>query len=304
LALTLLIGNPRVTWREWLREHRRSADFVCLDPADAAQLTPGLLNHFVGTKPRRTRFYGSLDAQRHPHLIVAFAARAREAEGDVIVQSFSYRASPVMRQTTLLLAQMLQPDRILVAEGTDLEQHGFPIGPEPIELEPALPPMVQHAQRKAQWLKMLEQCERHTVNLREVSIEGSRLGSGRTLTDSERKQAGLSSAVYAEAIGSSLLIVTDADIEESHVSIALDYTGCSKAVFTEPGMYRNLVCSFANQSGEDFGFGIVLDIDWRSMRAQALCTAVPPAPVRLLRLGSLRVDSDAREIGEHRPWQV
>jgi polynucleotide 5'-kinase involved in rRNA processing len=69
-------------------------------------------------------------------------------------------------------------------------------------------------------------------------------------------------------------------------------------------MYRNLLCSFAKQSGEDFGMGILTDIDWNSMRAYAQCTAVPPAPVRILRLGSLRVDSNGHELGEVRPWQV
>ena len=94
------------------------------------------------------------------------------------------------------------------------------------------------------------------------------------------------------------------DTEESDVSAALDYTGCTRAHFVAPGMYRNILCSFARQSGEDFGVGIITEIDWQSMRAQALCTAVAPAPLRILRIGALRVDSSGRELGEVRPWQV
>jgi polynucleotide 5'-kinase involved in rRNA processing len=302
---TLLIGHPQVTWREWLREHRGGADLLCLDPADPSQLTPGLLNMTSGAKRLYSRFYGSLDPQRQPHVLVAATALAlQDASENVLIQTFAYRPSPVLRQTLALLAQVVRPDRILVAAGTDIDQSGFPVGPESVELERALPPMVQHAQRKAQWLKLLEECERHTVDLRRVAIEGARIGSGRALNAEQRKAACLASAVHAEVTGSTLLVVSDAEIEESDIARALDYAGCSKAVLTEPGVYRNLLCSFANQGGEDFGTGILLEIDWLSLRAQVLCTAVPPAPVRILRLGSLRVDSQGRELGETRPWQV
>jgi hypothetical protein len=305
LARTLLIGNPRTTWREWLREYRRGEDFLCLDPADPVQLTPTLLNLFGDGRPKLTRFYGSLDAQRQPHTILAFLGQALlQAEGDLLVQCFAFRPTPVMRQSVQLAAQMLQPDRILIASGTEIDQGGFPVGPEEITLDPALPPMVQHAQRKAQWLKLLEQCERHTVDLRKVSLEGSRLGSGRRLSEEERKKACLGQSVHAEVSGTSLFVVSDADFEEADVARALDFTGCTKAVFAEPGAYRNLLCSFANQQGEDFGFGIITEIDWRSLRAQVLNTSVPPAPVRLMRIGSQRVDAEGRELGEVRPWQV
>ncbi|MEZ0325598.1 MAG: hypothetical protein ACAH95_06810 [Fimbriimonas sp.] len=305
MARTLLIGNPQVTWREWLKEHRGGAELLCLDPADPVQFTPGLLNLTQGQKRVYSRFYGSVDPQRQPHVIVAAAAQALNVASDnLIVQTFAYRPSPVLRQTLALLSQLIRADRILIANGTDIDQSGFPVGPEQVELERALPPMVQHAQRKAQWLKLIEECERHTIDLRRVTVEGARFGSGRAMNADQRKAAGLASAVYVEVTGSTLLIVSDAEVEESTISLALDYAGCSKAVLAEPGLYRNLMCSFANQAGEDFGTGILLEIDWLSMRAQVLSTAVAPAPVKVLRLGSLRVDAQGRELGETRPWQV
>jgi polynucleotide 5'-kinase involved in rRNA processing len=305
MGKTLLIGHPQATWREWLKAHRGGAEFLCLDPADPIQLTPGILTLTSGQRRLYSRFYGSLDAQRQPHVMIAAAAQALQHAGDdLLIQTFAYRPSPVVRHTLAVLAQLIRPDRILVAEGAELDQSGFPVGPEPVELERALPPMVQHAQRKAQWLKLLEECERHTVDLRRVSVEGARLGSGIALSPDQRKAGCLAAAVHAEVTGSTLFVITDADMEESEVSRALDFAGCSKAIFAEAGAYRNLFCSFANQEGEDFGYGILLDIDWRSMRAQVLSTAVPPAPVRVLRIGSLRVDSEGRELGETRPWQV
>ena len=305
MGRTLLIGNPGSSWHEWLKEHRRSRPFLCLDPADPIQGVPAQLCLFVGGKPVVSRFYGSLDAQRAPHILPTLASQAIEmAPDDLVVQLFPYRPLPLLRHVTVLIAQLLRPTEILVAKGTDLEQSGFPVGPSEVEIESAFPPLVQIAQRKAQWLRLFEGCQKHGFDLRKVSIEGVRLGTGTRLTNEERQKAQLKDVVYAERAGGTLFAVTDVDVEESDVASALDFTGCTRAQFVAPGLYRNLLCSFAKQSGEDFGMGILTDIDWESLRAYALSTAIPPAPIRILRIGALRVDSNGRELGEVRPWQV
>lgn len=234
----------------------------------------------------------------------AVLAQALEVAPDLIVQLFPYRPLPLLRQTTSLIAQMLRPTEILVAAGAELDQGGFPVGPSEVEIETAFPPLVQMAQRKAQWLRLFESCRKHTIDLRKVSIEGTRLGTGIRLTSDERKEAKLDNALYAERAGGTLFAVTDLDIEESDVASALDFTGCTRANFVAPGLYRNLLCSFAKQNGEDFAMGILTDIDWQSLRGFALSTAIPPAPIRILRLGALRVEATGRELGEVRPWQV
>jgi polynucleotide 5'-kinase involved in rRNA processing len=227
-----------------------------------------------------------------------------QAPEDLIVQLFPYRSVPLLRHVTLLISQLMRPTEILVASGTEMDQTGFPIGPAEVEIDKAFPPLVQMAQRKALWLRMFEGCENHTIDLRKVSIEGVRLGTGNRLSVEERQRAKLQNSLYAEKAGATLFVVSDVDIEEADVAAALDFSGCTRAHFVAPGMYRNLLCSFARQSGEDFGIGIVTDVDWQSMRAHALCTAIPPAPLRILRLGALRVDSNGRELGEVRAWQV
>jgi len=305
MGRTLLIGNPGSSWREWLKEHRGNRPFLCLDPADAVQEIPGQLCLFVGSRPVIRRFYGSLDAQRSPHILPMLVAQAlEEAPDDLIVQMFPFRPLPLLRHVAVLVAQLLRPTEILIATGTDLDQAGFPIGPSEIDIESAFPPLVQMAQRKAQWLRLFEGCQKHSFDLRKVSIEGIRLGTGVRLTTEERQKAQLKDVVYAERAGGTLFAVTDVDVEESDVASALDFTGCSRAQFVAPGMYRNLLCSFAKQSGEDFGMGIITDIDWQSLRCFALNNAIPPAPIRILRIGALRVDSSGRELGEVRPWQV
>jgi len=278
---------------------------MCLDPSDPVQGVPGQLCFFVGSRPTISRFYGSLDAQRAPHVMLSLVAQALEAaQEDLVVQLFPYRSIPLLRQATLLVAQLMRPTEILVAAGTEMEQAGFPVGPSEIEIEKAFPPLVQMAQRKALWLRMFENCVPHSIDLRKISIEGARLGTGYRFTLEERQKAHLKNSLYAERAGGTLFVVSDVDAEESDVAAALDFSGCTRAHFVAPGMYRNLLCSFARQNGEDFGIGILTEVDWQSFRAQALCTAVPPAPIRILRLGALRVDSNGRELGEVRAWQV
>jgi hypothetical protein len=302
---TLLIGNPRTTWRDWLKAHRGKRDLLCLDPADPQQGIPGRLALFRGEHPVLTRFYGALDPQRAPHVIVAALAEMLPRLGsDGIVQLFAYRQGPLLRQVATIAAQLLQPGEILVAKGTGLDLGGMPIGPSEVELEEAFPAMVQHAQRKAQWLRLIEQCEMHEVDLRSVSLEGTRLGSGTALNAHERERADLGQAVHAERCGPTLLVVADYEPEEGEIARALDVTGCSRANFVDTRAYENLLCAFARPNGEEIGTGLIQSIDWHTGRIHVLCTAVAPAPVRILRVGGLRVDRDGRELGELKPWQV
>ena len=185
---TLLIGNHGSTWREWVKENRDGRPFLCLDPSDPQQSIPGQLCCFQGSKPLSSRFYGSLDAQRAPHVMVSTVAQAIEAfPDDLIVQLFPYRSMPLLRQATILISQLLRPTEILIAEGTEIDQAGFPVGPSEVVLDKSYPPLVQLAQRKALWLRMFESCVNHTIDLRKVSIEGVRLGTGIRLTNDERR---------------------------------------------------------------------------------------------------------------------
>jgi polynucleotide 5'-kinase involved in rRNA processing len=178
------------------------------------------------------------------------------------------------------------------------------VGPEEVETEASFPAMVQQAQRKAQWLKLNESCSEHEVNLRRVSIEGARLGSGDAIHPDALAKANLDPALHGEVAGGTLLLVTAEEPSDQAMARALDIFHASRAAVVAPTAYDNLLCSFANQEGEDFGIGMVRKIDFKTGIAQISCTAVPPAPVRILRIGGLRVDGSGNELGEARPWQV
>lgn len=297
---TLLIGTPQTSWREWLRDERGKRDLLCLDPADPEH---DFLARFVllhGERPLHTRFFGSLDPQRAPHVLIAALSRFLPllAE-DALVQLYAYRETPTLRQTAQLVVELLRPAEILSA--ADL---ALPAPTTRLELDKGFTPNIQHAQRKAQWIKLREQSEPHQIELREIQIDGARLMSGTLLDANFRKASGLADARHAERQGKTLFVVAGYEPEENEIGYILDATGCSRAVFTHPETYEGLLCGFARNHGEDFGTGFIRAIDWDRLTATIDCDAVAPAPVQTLRIGSLRVDADGNEHGEVRPWQV
>lgn len=304
MARTLLLSSPEFTWREWLKANRNERDLLILDPGDPAQGPPGRLVLFRKQKPLYWRFFGSLNPGRSPHVLVcALAQMLNRIDRDGIVQLFPGRGFPVLEQTAHLCAELFAADEILVPEGADLDLEGFPVGPESVELEPAFPEMVGQAQRKAQWLKLLENCVDHEINLSRISLEGARLGSGRALHPDQIVRAGLD-AVHAEVAANTLLIVAEAEPPEPAVARALDLAHAARAIIVSPRAYDDVLCSFADQAGLDFGMGMIRSIDFGNRVAHVACTAVPPAPVRVLRVGGLRVDATGNEGIEARPWTI
>lgn len=304
MARTLLIGSPTVSWQTWERENLGRDDLVVLDPFDPTYGPATVLRLVREERTTWSRLYGSLDPRRAPHVLLAFLAEAlARAEEDVTVRLFAYRPTPLLRQTAMLAASVLRPDRIVVAEGTEIDLDGFPIGPEVMPIEPGFPTMVQEAMRKAQWMRMLEASASHPILLSETTLEGSRLGSGVPLALEERKRAGLEGAAHVERTGRSLLIVHP-DLDERGIARALDVTHATKATLVSPRAYEGLILAFVRPGGEEFGHGRVERIDWENGVLYAQCTAVPPVPVRILRLGSLRLDAKGVERGEARVWEV
>ncbi|MFZ4507582.1 MAG: hypothetical protein ACOYON_07795 [Fimbriimonas sp.] len=300
MGRTLLVGSADTSWRDWLKAERRGRDLIVIDPADTTFGHAGRLVALRGDRPVMARFYGSLDAARAPHMIIAaLVEMLRLTDENAIILCFPINGSPLLRQLLLLVAQFVRPDRILVAEKTPIDQAGFPVGPEEISVETTFS-LVQHAQRKAQWIRMIEKCLDHTVLLSDVTLEGARLGSGKVI---DPKTLGIQ-ALRCEVAASTLFAVVDEEPNDEGVSRALDASGCSRATFASPDRYRGLFCALVRENGEDLGCGFITDIDWKRGVIRAKCTAIPPAPARILRLGSLRLDSGGNELGEVRPWSV
>jgi hypothetical protein len=302
---TLLIGSNTGVWREWMRANRGENDLLCLDPADSDSGFPARIAHYRSEKCVGWRFVGSFSALRSPHVLLAVLSELAVAlPENAIVELFPYRPSPLRLQLARLCAAMVKPERILVDRRAQLEKTGWPASIEEIELPEPAPATVLQGHRKARWLQMIEQCESHELDLRHIAIDGLRLGSGVPIPLDNMVRFGFKEALHAEVAGTSLLIVSDAEVDDVEVSRALDSTHCSKAHVVSSRAYDNLLCSFADVQGNDFGLGRIERIAFPEMVAAVQCTAVPPAPVGTLRVGGLKVDSEGRELGELKPWEA
>lgn len=305
MGRTLLIGNPKTSWKEWLKASRGEADLICLDPAEVVSNYLARLTLNQGDKTTFWRFYGSLDPQRYPQILLSgLIGLLNQASPDAIVQLYRYQPNPILRHTAQLISQIVQPSRILIGSGTDISFEGWPVGPEEVELGQPLPEIAIAAQRKASWLKLIENCETHEIPLGQITFEGARIGSGNKLTHEMLERCRFPEGTYAEVCGSTLFIISDEELEEGRVASALDDLHCARVQYASPSAYDQILCSFAKQDGEDFGLGYIERIDFASETIAAKCTAIPVAPVRILRLGALRIDAKGNEIGEVRPWQV
>lgn len=304
MASSLLIAGPGKSWREYLDANLGSRDLILLDPAETRFGAPGRVCLVRGGKVVAWRFIGSLDPLRAPHVVIAALAGFLKQTESAAVQCFPYVPTPLNRQTCLLLAQLLQPEEILVETTTDLDPEGWPVGPEAVSLRGDVPDLVNQAQRKARWLELIESSTEHRFPFRSVAIEGARLGAGRALSEAELEKIGMDGAQHAEICGSTLFAVYDEEPPEPMVARLLDAVHAKRAVFAAPHAYRGLLCSFARQSGEDFAIGTIQDIDFKSGEIVINSPAVPQAPVRILRIGSLRIDASGNEIEELRAWQV
>lgn len=305
MGRTLLIGRSGSSWHEWLATERKGRDLILLDPADAHYGPAGRLSLIQGDRIVRSSFYGSLDPQRAPHLIAsALGSLLDEAGADAVVQCFAYRPLPLLRQLAITLAFQVRPERLLIEKDLEIDHDGWPIGPEEVEPRASLPPLVVDAQRKAQWLKLLERCSPHTIPLQGCSVQGLRLGSGRLIDELTKQRAGLEHELHVEVCGSTLFIVAEGQFGDERIGRAMDMTHVARAQVVNPGDYEDLLCAFVRPNGDEFGYGMIERIDFSERRIYARCDAIPPVPVPILRVGSLRVDSDGREHGDVRPWQV
>jgi hypothetical protein len=300
---TMLVGAQTGVWREWLRSPQAPAAHLCLDPASCEHGPAARLTLTQGERTLGWRFFGHLGARRAPHsLFAGLEALLEKAPEDVAVELPPHRPNPLGVHLSRLLAERIRPDRILFDPRANLNERGWPAPLQEGPAGEAPPPAVEVGRRKARWLQMLEECEAHEVDLRQTPLIGLRLGTGEAIPPENLRKWGFEAARHAEWAERSLLVVTDEDPDELPVTRALDATHTERAHIVSTRTYENLLCSFARETGEDFGMGRIERVDFERFVAEVYCTAVPPAPLATLRVGWLRVDRDGQEQGELRPW--
>jgi len=293
MAVTLLVGVAGHSWRDWLESRLSNRGLVVADPAHAEYGAPGRVLRVVNRKIDSWRLVGTIDFLRNPVGWLSGIGELVE-DGDVVVGPI-VRDSPAARYSILAMAQLVGADQILIPKGCFAEDWGWPVGPEVVAVSTEFPDMVKDAQRRARWLELIEDCQIHEIHLADVQMMGARLGSGVRAEN----EFGL-----GEVSGGTLHLVTREMVDEDMISRMLDEFHVSKVSLVHPRSYHGLICSFAHQNGADFGMGVIKRFDELRGVMEILNTAVVPAPVRILKIGSFRVDSKGKEIGEQGPWTV
>ena len=298
MGRTLLVAHPKTTWRDWIKDNQGKRDLLVLDPAFADHGVPARVYRWHENKLRQWRFVGTTDPQRNPLSIVASAAElAHFCSNDALFLTFPLRLAPVQRQIAHALAQILQPEQILVPTESRLERQGWPIGAEQVDLPAAFPPLVRDAQRRSRWIELIESCEDHSIELADVTIQGTRLGSGTRLAHKDF-------ADYGEVSGGTLHVVTDRKIADEEVGRAMDISHANKLNVISPASYTGLICSFAHQNGDDFGMGVIQEFDPERYVMRIKAAAVAPAPVRILKIGTIRISESGQELDQIPLWSL
>lgn len=293
MGLTLLVGVVGHSWRGWLDGFEGP---VCVaDPHLGDFGYPGRVGVLESGKITDWRFVGSLEGTRNPlGLVLGCLDLVRDWDDGAVIGPVG-KDSPASRQLLISLAQGLGVERIVIPKGSGFGGWGWPVGPEEVGVSADFPALVKDAQRRARWLSLIEDSGVHEVVLADVRVMGARLGSGRRVD----LGAGL-----AEVGGSVLHWVTREEVGEDRISALMNEFHVGRVNLVDPRTYHGTICSFAHEEGRDFGMGVVKRFDEERGVVEILSPAVVPAPVRILKLGSLRVDSQGREIGEHAPWAV
>lgn len=301
MKATFLINDPKWTWREWLKTELRDRPFVCLDVSDADHGPAGRVFLMRDGKVRSWRLVGSVYSNRNPVDLLAGGMRLlAEAGPDPVVLGFQMHESPVLRQMALAVAESLGSGEALAPTGSPFVHDQWPVGVTQVSLPESLPEAARLAQRRARWLEMLEAGTEHIVSLDKVGVYGARLGSGSRMHGHPFTDLG----PYVERYGNTLLVVTEGSPNEDLLNEAGNLAHTRNVAFVSPRAYDGTLCSFVRGTGEDFGIGIVKAIDFETREMTVINTAVAPAPVRMVRIGSIRIDLDGKETGETKPWAV
>lgn len=302
--LTIVIGSKELSARSWWQANC-SGPILIANPAFSDLRPSCQLSIWEQDKWRETAFVGTEDVTQAPHIWIAAVLKLLQKLPEVSTVVFPPLApSPTLYNTFFAAIEVMQPNRIIIPAGVDWA-HGahWTVGPEEVEMEPAPPAMVDQAKRRSQWMSYLSSGKTHEIDLSQVRRQGTRIGIGDRVDT-----AAIAAPIHPESLiyrqGSVLFVVSSAPLDDQAVNLLLNITHTEKIVLAAPEDYVGVVCSLAYESGEDFALGIVTHLDLSSRVITVQSPAIPPAPVRCLKLGLKRTNLEGQGLITVRPWSI
>ncbi len=239
----------------------------------------------------------------------------------LVVDSCGFVQGPAARRLNQVEADLLAPAHIVALQRRDeLEallapmrrrnhwRIHAPLIPEVIGIKP---PAFRTQRRFMKWAAYFAGSELHTYSLDDIAIVGSWLGSGAPLAAHYLKylrQALASSArvYYAEMSGSQLgIMVSHPMSPQSHdLIVALEPLKARSVTLTVAPRLKHLLVGLESANGRLMGMGVIATIDFVRRTVGVLTPIRSPFAARILRVGSLRVTPEGRELGTMKPGEL
>ena len=280
--------------------------------AALSELTPHALA-FVGSTSPPGHFLEHASAMR----TLADMATPRF----LVVDTCGYVQGPSARRLLQCEADLLAPTHIVALQrGNELEallaplirrtnwRIHLPSLPAVIGVKP---PAFRTQRRSMKWAAYFAGSETHTFSLDEVAVVGAWLGSGTPLAAHLLKYlrealAAHCRVYYAEMSGSQLGMMISHPIspQNNALLMALEPLKARTVIPTVAPRLKNLLVGLESGNGRLMGMGLIAAIDFRRRTVGVLTPVRSPFAARILRIGSLRVTPEGRELGAVKPGEV
>lgn len=301
MAITVLLGSRQFSWKNWLEANLGERPLLVLDPADTHFGPATRLELMRREELLDWRLVASITPTRDPMGILT-AAAVLKPKIDFVAVLAPLTRSPIMRQLTADLCQVLGPSEILCPVGDDVDADLLPIGAATVELPAALPAIVGQAQRRARWIEAQQNASLHEVKLDEVTVLGAKLGSGLSLHGGPNVELG--PYLHLEISDGGLFGVSNEPVNEGQNNVVLAKNKANKITGALTEEYAHVVCSLNKQSGEPVAIGFIERAEFARNRLIVRSDLVNMRAVRQIVLGQTRVDGEGRELTEVRPWSI
>lgn len=294
---TVYLSPPSASWTAALKEDFNSCDILVADPASPFCAPPGRLAILRHGKVPEWSFVGSLLWQHAPHVFLAAIAHLApllEPAASVLLPFAD--DSPLHLQTTRLALGLLDPQKVVIPTGLNVHTLALNLPLEEANPEEALPAQVSKSMRRATWVAHLQKCSLHRFPLATMQLDGARLFAGTSLAPERLGFIGEHQVLSATLMGKTLQVISAHPIPDGRVNRAMQLAGAHHAYLVNPADYLHTIVACTDANGRDFGLGFIrfLDVERKEIEIQANIVAGTPVP--LLKLGSLRIDTEGREL--------
>lgn len=268
-----------------------------------SELTPEALDFVGATSPvgHLLGFLSSVEA-------MVDAARLGGAE-TVVVDTTGLIAGPIARALKGQKIRRLDPDALVALQAEEEIEHLLApyrarSRPRVLRLRPSRSARPRSREQRAEHRRRAFAtyfAEGRVVGLdwKRLPMENTAWTTGEVLTGPLRAHVETALGCklrYAERSSEGLFVIISDPADRAGVRELQESYGPATRV-VEAGLLENLLVGLLGERGETQSLGIITGLDFRAARLEVLTPCAAPEQVRALRLGSLQLGRDGRQLG-------